>query len=43
MEILDYSDEELEGYFKRPDQLEEIFQNLEEKNLALITNTKERE
>ena len=30
-------------YFKSPHQLETIFQSLEEKNLFLIANTKERE
>eukprot|EP00825_Cyclidium_porcatum_P040642 TRINITY_DN5188_c0_g1_i3.p1 TRINITY_DN5188_c0_g1~~TRINITY_DN5188_c0_g1_i3.p1 ORF type:complete len:392 (+),score=110.59 TRINITY_DN5188_c0_g1_i3:185-1360(+) len=43
LDILEDSDEEYETYFKKPEQLEEIFLNLEEKNLFLITNTKERE
>lgn len=30
-------------YFKKANQLEEIFQGLEERNLFLIANTKERE
>lgn len=41
--MLEDSDEEFETCFKKPEQLEEIFSNLEEKNLFLIANTKERE
>ncbi|CAD8146174.1 unnamed protein product [Paramecium pentaurelia] len=41
--ILDDSDDEFDSYFKDPQQLFDIFQQLEERNLFLIANTKERE
>ncbi|CAD8046027.1 unnamed protein product [Paramecium sonneborni] len=41
--ILDDSDDEFDSYFKDPNQLFDIFQQLEERNLFLIANTKERE
>ncbi|KAL4444412.1 hypothetical protein ABPG74_016705 [Tetrahymena malaccensis] len=43
LDILDDSDEEFEPYFKKPEQLEQIFIDLQEKNLSLIQNTQERE
>ncbi|CAD8062143.1 unnamed protein product [Paramecium sonneborni] len=42
-QLLNDSDDEQVTYFTQPKQLEEIFQQLEEKNLFLIGNTKERE
>lgn len=42
-EELTSSDEELPMYFKRPEQLLDIFRSLEEENLFLIQNTQEAE
>lgn len=35
-------DEEFKMYFQHPDQIEEIFQTLEARNLFLISNSKDR-
>lgn len=42
-EILDESDHEFEPYFKKSEQLEQIFIDLQERNLSLIQNTQDRE
>jgi hypothetical protein len=43
LEILEESDDDFEMFYTEPKELELYFQNLEEKNLNLISNTKERE
>ncbi|EGR31434.1 hypothetical protein IMG5_109730 [Ichthyophthirius multifiliis] len=42
-QLLNESDEEFEPYFKRPEQLDKIFIDLQEKNLSLIQNTQDLE
>ena len=43
LEIIEDSDEEFDMFFSKPEQLEDLFSFLEEKNLLLINTTKERE
>lgn len=39
IELLEDSDDEFEMYFKTPEQIQDIFQSLEEKNQFMIKNT----
>lgn len=41
--MLEDSDEEFEMFFQTPEQIENIFESLEEKSLFMISNTKETE
>lgn len=43
MRVLDESEDENEMYFNKPEKLEIYFETLEEKNLFLISNTKDIE
>lgn len=42
-DLLQDSDDQFEMYFKKPEDLEKIFADLEEGNIFLITTTKEYE
>lgn len=43
MNVLDESEDEVDMYFNKPEKLEVYFETLEEKNLFLISNTKDIE
>ena len=40
--LLTEDDDEIKMFFEDPDQVEKIFQEWEEKNLFLISNSKDR-
>lgn len=43
LELIEDSDDDFEMYFKNPEQIQDYFQILEEKNQFLIRNTQELE